>query len=131
MRYLLDTHIFLWWVLDNPKLSEPFKKAIAHPDNELYLSSASTWEMVIKASIGKLSLPSSPETFIRHQLLINNMIPLDIIIEHTFALATLPMIHKDPFDRILIWEAINNNYYLLTHDVEIKKYIKYGLKLIT
>jgi PIN domain nuclease of toxin-antitoxin system len=122
MRYLLDTHIFLWWVLDNPKLSEPFKKAIAHPDNDLYLSSASTWEMVIKASIGKLSLPSSPETFIRHQLLINEMTPLDISIEHTFALATLPMIHKDPFDRILIAQAIYENLVLMTDDPLIKNY---------
>jgi PIN domain nuclease of toxin-antitoxin system len=100
MKCLLDTHIFLWWILEHPKLPRIAGNALADPDNALYLSAASTWEMVIKSAIGKLSLPASPETFIREQLLLNDITPLPILIEHTFALASLPMLHKDPFDRI-------------------------------
>jgi PIN domain nuclease of toxin-antitoxin system len=102
MKYLLDTHIFLWWITDNPKLSEHAREIFADPYNEIFLSAASTWEMVIKSSAGKLSLPSSPVLFIRTQIAMNDITILNITVEHTFALLRLPMIHKDPFDRILI-----------------------------
>jgi len=122
MKFLLDTHIFLWWILEDPKLSRFAGDVIADSDNELYLSSASTWEMIIKSAIGKLSLPASPEMFIRNQLYLNEITPLYITIEHTFALATLPMIHKDPFDRMLIAQAIYEDLTLVTDDPTIKQY---------
>jgi PIN domain nuclease of toxin-antitoxin system len=96
MTFLLDTHIFLWWILEDPKLPRMTGDVLADPENALYFSAASTWEMVIKSAIGKLSLPASPETFLREQLLLNDITPLPITMEHTFALAGLPMIHKDP-----------------------------------
>jgi len=122
MKYLTDTHIFLWWITDNPRLSEHVRKAVASPENEIFLSSASTWEMVIKSSVGKLSLPSSPDLFIRKQLALNDIKILNVTIEHTFALLKLPMIHKDPFDRILIAQANAENLIIITDDVLIKKY---------
>ena len=125
MKYLLDTHIFLWWILNNSKLSKlskSAKKAITNAENDLYLSSASTWEMVIKSTIGKLSLPSPPEILVREQLILNAVIALDISIEHTLALSKLPMLHKDPFDRILIAQSICENLTIITDDPLIKAY---------
>ncbi|OQX26317.1 MAG: twitching motility protein PilT [Desulfobacteraceae bacterium IS3] len=122
MKYLPDTHIFLWWITDNSKLSDHVRKVITNPDNEIFLSSASTWEMVIKSSIGKLSLPPSPDLFIRKQTALNEIKILNVTIEHTFAVLKLPMIHKDPFDRILIAQAITEDLILITDDLLIKKY---------
>ena len=122
MRYLLDTHIFLWWVLNNPKLDESARDAIEKQENDVYVSAASTWEMIIKHSIGKLSLPGTPEDFIQEQLLLNDMLPLPISIGHTLALAELPLIHKDPFDRMLIAQARSEGLVLITDDPLIKHY---------
>jgi len=122
MKYLLDTHIFIWWVLDNPKLSENNKATIANTDNLIYLSSASTWEIIIKSSIGKISLPEQADIFIQKQLDLNRFNILDIKVDHTFEIFKLPFIHKDPFDRILIAQARYENMALITDDIEIKKY---------
>jgi len=122
MKYLMDTHIFLWWILENPKLKERVKAIIRNKHNILYLSAASTWEMLIKSGAGKLSLPDSPEIFIRRQLLLNDINILDITLQHTFALAELPLIHKDPFDRILIAQAKCENCTFITDDTLIKSY---------
>jgi PIN domain nuclease of toxin-antitoxin system len=122
MKFLLDTHIFLWWILQDPKLSRMSGDVIADPGNELYFSAASTWEMVIKSAIGKLSLPSSPETFVKEQLFLNDITPLPVTMAHTFALAGLPLIHKDPFDRMLIAQTLYENLTLITDDPTIKQY---------
>lgn len=122
MRYLLDTHIFLWWILDQPKLSEAMKHVIAAPENDIYVSAASAWEMIIKSAVGKLSLPPSPEEFIRNQLRINRMFPLPISIEHALTIVRLPMIHKDPFDRMLIAQTMYEGLVLITDDPMIKTY---------
>ena len=122
MTYLLDTHIFLWWILENPKLTQNTRDIISDPNNILYLSTASTWEMVIKSGIGKISLPLSPEKFIRNQLFLNDISVLDIKLEHTLSLANLPMIHKDPFDRILIAQAKWEDLTFITDDAMIQKY---------
>lgn len=122
MRFLLDTHIFLWWLLEDPKLSHRVRNLVSDPDNQLYFSSASSWEMVIKSALGKLSLPASPEKFISEQLFLNDITPLAITTAHTFALAGLPMIHKDPFDRILIAQALHENLVLITDDPLIEQY---------
>ena len=122
MKYLMDTHIFLWWILENPKLKNRFKAIIRNKNNMLYLSAASTWEMIIKSGVGKLSLPDSPENFIRKQLLLNDINILNITLKHTFALAELPLIHKDPFDRILIAQAKCENCTFITDDALIKSY---------
>ncbi len=118
----MDTHIFLWWISENPKLKDRVKAIIRNKNNILYLSAASTWEMIIKSGVGKLSLPDSPETFIRQQLLLNDINILNITLQHTFALAELPLIHKDPFDRILIVQAKCGNCTFITDDTLIKSY---------
>ncbi len=121
-RFLLDTHIFLWWISDNPKLYEAAGKTIADPKNELYLSAASTWEMVNKSKLGRLSLTETPEAFIRKQLYFNNIKSLDITVEHTLAVSALPLIHKDPFDRLLIAQATLEGLVIITDDEWIRKY---------
>jgi len=122
MKYLLDTHIFLWWVTDHPKLSENAGEIISNPLNEIFLSTASTWEMMIKSHIGKLTLPNSPQIFIRDQIIQEQLKVLSITLEHTFALEELPMLHKDPFDRMLISQAISEKMVLITDDETIKMY---------
>ena len=84
MKYLTDTHIFLWWILENPKLKNRVKAIIQNKNNILYLSAASTWEMIIKSGAGKLSLPDSPETFIRKQLLLNDICQLRVEISRYY-----------------------------------------------
>jgi PIN domain nuclease of toxin-antitoxin system len=121
-RFLLDTHIFLWWISDNPKLYEAAGKTIADPNNELYLSAASTWEMVNKSKLGRLSLTETPEAFIRKQLYFNNIKSLDITVEHTLAVSALPLIHNDPFDRLLIAQATLEGLVIITDDEWIRKY---------
>ena len=122
MRLLLDTHIFLWWIRDAPRLSSRIREAMADPANRLYLSAASTWEMVIKSRLGKLDLPGPPDVFIREQLRMNAIYPLPITVEHTTCLASLPNIHRDPFDRMLVAQAIYEDLTLVTDDPAIRKY---------
>lgn len=121
-RFLLDTHIFLWWISDHPNLYETARNTIGDSKNELYLSAASTWEMVIKSKIGKLSLTETPEAFIRKQLYFNNVKSLDITVEHTLGVSALPLLHNDPFDRLLIVQATQEGLILITDDEWIKKY---------
>jgi PIN domain nuclease of toxin-antitoxin system len=121
-RFLLDTHIFLWWISDNPKLYDAARKTISDPKNELYLSAASTWEMVNKSKLGKLSLTETPEAFIRKQLYFNNIKSLDITVEHTLAVSALPLVHNDPFDRLLIAQATLEGLVIITDDEWIRKY---------
>lgn len=122
MRYLLDTHIFVWWILDHPNLSPDVKKIISNKENEIYLSAATTWEIVIKASIGKLVFPEEPAEFIKEQLTLNDFRILNVTIDHSFGVFQLPMLHKDPFDRLLIAQAKAENLVLITDDELIKQY---------
>ena len=122
MRCLLDTHIFIWWIVDDPRLGRPARDAIADPANRLYLSAASTWEIMIKARLGKLALPECPEAFIDRQLGANAMEPLPITVQHTMGLKSLEDVHKDPFDRMLIAQANDEDMVLITDDPLIKKY---------
>ncbi len=122
MKAILDTHAFLWWVLDNPKLSGIARDFIVDPDNTIYLSAVSGWEMAIKCSIGKLTLPDQPDSFVRQQLEINNFSPLPIQMNHGLYVHELPEIHKDPFDRLLIAQSIIENLLLISTDSVLKKY---------
>ena len=122
MSYLLDIHIFLWWVLNHPNLSRSMRATIADPNHDVYVSAASAWEMTIKSSIGKLTLPSSPERWIKEQLRLNAFLPLPISIEHALAVASLPPLHKDPFDRIIIAQANVEGLTLITDDAIIPQY---------
>ena len=122
MRYLLDTHIFIWWILDHPKLLKSFRDIIGDSSNELFFSSASAWEIVIKATLGKLSLPGNAVEWIRKHLDFNRINALPITVEHALMLHELPNLHKDPFDRIMVAQARCEGLTIITDDEWIAKY---------
>ena len=105
MKLLLDTHAFLWFIADNPRLSAE-AKALLESDVELLISAASLWEIAIKTSIGKLTLTQSYEVFIPQQLEQNSIEILPVKLEHLVVVSTLPFHHRDPFDRLLIAQAM-------------------------
>lgn len=105
MKFLLDTHVFLWWIEDSPLLSGKAREIIRKGANELFWSTASSWEVVIKYHIGKLPLPDSPELFIKGELKKNRIASLTITDEHAFQAGKLDLHHKDPFDRMLIAQS--------------------------
>ena len=118
MKLLLDTHVLLWW-LDNPRqLSAKAIEAIRDEENMVHVSSAVVWEIVIKKALDKLTAPDN----IREVLAENRFEPLSITIEHALAVAALPMHHPDPFDRILIAQAMVEGLTLVSRDSEIAKY---------
>lgn len=121
-RLLLDTHTFLWFVTEDPKLSAVARRTIAASSNEPFLSSASVWEIAIKVSIGRLPIPAPLDSFIPEQLKINRIELLPIDLHHLFKIAQLPFYHRDPFDRLLIAQAMVENIPILTADPAFDKY---------
>lgn len=121
MRLLLDTHVLIWWDAGQ-RLSAPAKKAIRDAD-EVFVSAASAWEVAIKASLGKIS---SSRT-IAEATSESGFVELPITFEHTARLRQLPALHRDPFDRMLVAQAISENCVLVTRDTLLKDY---GVKLI-
>lgn len=105
MNILLDTHAFLWFVTDDPRLSDKARVLIEAEDSQPFLSVASLWEMAIKVSLGKLQIEQPFETFIPQQLTLNGIGILSLSLEHTAAIATLPFHHRDPFDRLIAVQA--------------------------
>jgi PIN domain nuclease of toxin-antitoxin system len=122
MKYLLDTHAFLWFAEDNMRLSKTAKEIIADYRNNIYLSSASVWEISIKISIGKLKLKKDLNKFISENIIQYGFTPIAVTIPHTIEIAKLPEIHKDPFDRILIAQSIVEKIQIITSDKYINKY---------
>ena len=122
MKLLLDTSTFLWIILDAPDLSVRARELFKNPDNEVYLSAASTWEIAIKYGLGKLPLPETPERFIPFQRQAHGVDALPIDEESTLYLSKLPSYHKDPFDRMLVCQAIVHGMAILTPDRLIQQY---------
>ncbi len=122
MRAILDTHAILWWVTNNPQLSQTVRDIIADSDNTLYLSVASSWEIIIKFNTGKLPLSEPPTQFIQSCLSVNRFESLAINLPHVLQINTLPDHHKDPFDRILIAQAQVESIPILTVDRMIIEY---------
>ena len=122
MKYLLDTHIFLWWITDNSKLQKSTRDLISDKSNELFLSSASLWEIMIKSKLSKIDLPDDPKTYLKKQVEINSINILNITMEHSLETYDLPEIHKDPFDRMLIAQARVEKLTIVTSDFFIKRY---------
>jgi PIN domain nuclease of toxin-antitoxin system len=122
MRILLDTHAFLWWVADDPQLSVNAKNIIANPDNEVYFSVVSAWEIIIKVGTGKLSLSEVPEIYIPSRIASNQFEILPIQMPHILKINCLPNFHKDPFDRLLIAQSLAEDLSLLTVDSLIVQY---------
>ena len=122
MKALLDTHTFLWWITDDPKLSLRVRGIISDGENEIFISAVTGWEIAIKSQIGRLKLPDEPQRFILEQLKINGMKSLPIEMRHALHTSTLPTYHQDPFDRILIAQAQMEDLPVLSADQEIGKY---------
>ena len=118
MKLLLDTHTLIWWLANNPTLFEGAKKAIANPNNLVFVSAASAWEIAIKKSLGKLDAPEDLET----QIEVHNFQALPITITHGVAVGKLPWHHKDPFDRIIIAQAICESATIITRDKKFNLY---------
>lgn len=118
MRYLLDTHIFVWWMETNKKLTIDIKEIIEDPNNNISLSVVSIWELTIKNKLGKFKFPPNWQATLKESQL--NILPVDL--KHTFALDLLPLIHKDPFDRMLVAQAVAENCTLITTDPKITRY---------
>ena len=122
MRILLDTHAFLWLVTDDPKVSAPAKAVFLENDNELLLSAVTGFEIAVKYSLGKLGLKEPPEQFISKRIQANALIPLAITIKHTVLLADLPFHHRDPFDRLLVAQALSDSLPILSADTLLSAY---------
>ena len=122
MKYLLDTHVFLWWITDSPQLSENVREIISEGASDLYWSSASSWEIAIKYANGKLILPQEPEVFITSELVGNRISSLSITDDHSFLAGKLPVHHRDPFDRMLIAQSSFEKMPLVTADRLISQY---------
>ncbi|MEP0916495.1 type II toxin-antitoxin system VapC family toxin [Leptolyngbya sp. DQ-M1] len=122
MKALLDTHTLLWWVANNPQLSQPVREIISNPDNTIYLSVASSWEIIIKSNTGKLPLPEPSAQFIQSCLNVNRFESLAIDLTHVLQLDTLPDYHKDPFDRILLAQSQVEKMAILSADPLIARY---------
>ncbi|MFZ5797694.1 MAG: type II toxin-antitoxin system VapC family toxin [Thermodesulfobacteriota bacterium] len=126
-RLLLDTHVFLWWVTDDANLTAATRRAIADPNNECCLSMVSCWEMAIKSSLGKLRLAKSVERFVTEQLAANSFALLPIELRHAARNEKLPFHHRDPFDRLLIAQAMVEKITIVTAD---QIFGKYGAKTL-
>ncbi len=122
MRALLDTHAFLWWISDDRRLSEKAREIVADGRNELFFSAASGWEISIKARLGRLEVPEDLRRFIADQLSRNAFQVLPIYLSHTLHTRVLPDHHRDPFDRILVSQAILEEMLLLSVDPKISHY---------
>jgi len=117
-RLLLDTHVLLWWLSDNPSLGARAKEAIMEPRNEVYVSAASIWEITIKRSIGKLVAPDDMDSIVEEE----GMVKLPITLFHGEQAGALPEIHKDPFDRMLIAQAQAEGLVIITADELFQQY---------
>jgi len=127
MRLLLDTHTFLWWINNDPLLSEPARAAIASERNECFLSLASCWELAIKTSIGKLRLTKTVERFIPEELAANDFKLLNLDFRHVAKVESLPFHHRDPFDRLLVAQVLAERMTIVSADAVLSEY---GVKRI-
>lgn len=122
MKILLDTCTFLWIITDAPELSESARLLFVDPANEIYLSAVSAWEIAVKHALGRLPLPEPPERFIPARRKQHGIDILPLEEEATLHLTRLPSYHQDPFDRMLICQAVVHGMVLLTPDEMILQY---------
>lgn len=122
MNLLLDTHTFVWWRDDPEKLSTKAFELISDPDNEVYLSVVSAWELQIKIALNKFELKESLQSSIEEEQQTNGFQLLPVTLPHVLHLEHLPPHHKDPFDRLLISQAAVENMHLVSGDVRFTDY---------
>ena len=122
MRLLLDTVAFIWLAENDASLSQSARNLISNPANELFLSAASAWEIAIKYSIGRLHLRVPPEEYVSEQRRLHRIESLPIIEIDALDVGKLPHIHRDPFDRLIIAQAIVRGMAIVTNDRLIQMY---------
>jgi PIN domain nuclease of toxin-antitoxin system len=119
MKLLLDTHVFLWWLADDPELSAATRAAIREPDALVHVSAATIWEIAIKARLGRLDVQNSD---CAAEIEANGFVEMAITARHAQSAGTLPRHHDDPFDRMLIAQAQMEGLVLVTHDRRLRRY---------
>ncbi len=122
MRLLLDTHTFLWFILNDPLLSKDARDLIARPSNEIEISPASYWEISIKIGIGKYSLGEPVADFFEREIAVNQFRVLPIEPRHVAPLTTMPFYHRDPFDRLIIAQAMIEQIPVVSADSAFDNY---------
>jgi PIN domain nuclease of toxin-antitoxin system len=121
VKLLLDTHILLWAAGQPEKLSESARTLLTTPENILFFSAASIWEIVIKRGLGREDFKVDPRR-LRKMLIVHGYTELPVTAEHALAVETLPLLHKDPFDRLLLAQARTEGMLLLTVDASVSQY---------
>jgi PIN domain nuclease of toxin-antitoxin system len=122
MKILLDTCTFLWVISDARELSDRARELYVDPENEIYLSSVSSWEMAVKYTLERLPLPEPPGRFVPAQRKLHQIESLQLDEEAALHLTRLPLLHKDPFDRMLVCQAIAHHLVILTPDDLVNQY---------
>ncbi len=117
-NFLLDTHIFIWWMESSKRLSKSQLKLLNDPQNQIFISVASVWEIILKRARHKLKVPNDIESGITKSGF--TLVPIKLA--HVLAVEKLPNLHSDPFDRVLIAQALTENLVFITDDIKIKKY---------
>jgi PIN domain nuclease of toxin-antitoxin system len=122
MKLLLDTHDFLWFISGDDRLTDVMRDGIRHPENEVYLSVVSLWEAVVKHQLGRLPLPQPPVSYLPVQRARHQIASLALDEASVSRLAELPLIHRDPFDRMLICQALEHGLTIATVDDVVSSY---------
>jgi len=122
MKYLLDTMVWLWSVGPTDKIGRAGLEILSRGAEEIYLSAASSWEIAIKAKLGKFQLPERPGPYVRSRVAVQGIRSLSVTQDHSLSVYDLPLHHNDPFDRLIIAQALAEKMVILTSDQAFKKY---------
>jgi len=122
VKLLLDTHTFLWSVGDDPRLSATARQNISDPSNDLFISIASLWEATVKITIGKMRVPGDSIDYLLHRATQTGVTTLPILSMHLQQLQKLPMLHRDPFDRILVAQSMVEKMPVVSVDSQLRQY---------
>ena len=122
MRVLIDTHAFIWWNTEDERLSDRARRVMEDEASEIFVSVGSIWEVATKVAKGRLEIPGDLETYVDERLAANRWVPLSIDRRHVIRAASLPVIHRDPLDRILIAQAQLDDMPIVTTDAAITRY---------
>ena len=119
MHILLDTHVFVWWLMEEPRLKKSVLDRIGDANSVVYISAISIWEILIKSNLGKIKMPTRG---LEKQIRNNGFSALPISVSHALAAGALPMHHRDPFDRMLVAQARAEGLTLVSHDKFLEAY---------
>ena len=122
MKYLLDTMVWLWSGGETDRIGSAGFEILRNGEQQLYLSAASSWEIAIKAKLGKYQLPDAPGPYMRSRLAAQGILALPVTQDHSLSVYDLPLHHHDPFDRLIIAQALQERMIILTSDRAFKQY---------